>query len=140
MTQKVVENGFVRIFLIISGFISLLLGILGIFLPLLPTSPFVVLSAYLFGKSSDRFHFWLINNKIFGNYIKTYQEGKGMSRRSKTKALSSMWTVLFISAIWGTDLLFARIILGVVGASVTIYLLRIPTYNESKLKSKLNEE
>lgn len=140
MTQKIVKNKIVRILFIIAGFVSLLFAILGIFLPLLPTTPLVLLAAYLFGKSSEKFHFWIINNKVFGKYIKNYQDGKGITRRSKITAITSMWAVLLISVFWATEVLFLRIILTTVGLAVTIHLLRMPTYDENKLEVELNEE
>lgn len=134
MTQKKIKNKFVRVLLIVAGFFSISIAILGIFLPLVPTTPLVLLAAYLFGKSSEKFHLWLINNKIFGKYIKNYQDGKGMTRRSKITAITSMWAVLLISGIWATDVLFVRIILATVGTAVTIHLLRMPTYMKTSWK------
>lgn len=140
MTKKKIENKFLRVFLIISGFLSLFIAILGIFLPLVPTTPLVLLAAYLFSKSSDRFYSWITNNKYFGKYIKNYQDGKGISRKTKITAITSMWSVLIISAIWATEVLFVRIILAIVGIGVTIHLLRMPTYERDKLEVELNEE
>ena len=57
---------------IILGFISIFLGVIGILLPILPTTPFILLSGYLFSKSSTKFHNWLINHKYLGKYIKNY--------------------------------------------------------------------
>jgi uncharacterized membrane protein YbaN (DUF454 family) len=135
-----VKNRFAQILLIIAGFLSIAIAILGIFLPLIPTTPLVLLAGYLFGKSSKKFHLWLINNKIFGKYIKNYQAGNGMTRRSKITAITTMWAVLLISGIWATNVLFIRLILATVGIGVTIHLLRMPTYIEDKLKIELNEE
>jgi uncharacterized protein len=140
LTQKIAKNKFVRSLLLIAGFISILFAILGIFLPLIPTTPLVLLAAYFFGKSSQKFHTWLINNKMFGKYIKNYQDGKGLSRRSKITAITSMWAVLIISGIWATEIMFVRIILGVVGIGVTIHLLRMPTFVESNYEVEFNEE
>ncbi len=63
-----------------------------------------------------------------------------MSRKSKITAISSMWAVLIISAIWATDVLIVRIILAVVGIGVTIHLIRMPTFDKDKLEVELNEE
>jgi len=135
-----VKNRFAQILLIIAGFLSIAIAIIGIFLPLVPTTPLVLLAGYLFGKSSPKFHLWLINNKVFGKYIKNYQAGRGMTRRSKITAITTMWAVLLVSGIWATETLFVRIILATVGIGVTIHLLRMPTYIEDKLKIELNEE
>lgn len=61
---------------ILLGFISLIFGIIGIVTPVLPTTPFILLSAYLFSKSSKKWHDFILNNKVFGKYIKDYQEKK----------------------------------------------------------------
>ncbi|WP_327077721.1 YbaN family protein [Cetobacterium ceti] len=73
--------------LFVIGIFSLILGTIGIFLPILPTTPFVILSAFLFERSSEKFHKMLINNKIFGKYLKDYMEKKGISYKNKIIAL-----------------------------------------------------
>jgi uncharacterized membrane protein YbaN (DUF454 family) len=141
LTQKIVKNKFTRILLIICGSLSVAFAVLGIFLPLLPTTPLLLLAAYCFGKSSDRIYSWLINNKLFGNYIKNYQAGKGIPLHSKITAIVTMWLVLIISGVWGTDLLIIRIVLFLVGTGVTIHLLRMPTFKkEQTLLADLGEE
>lgn len=62
--------------LFVLGFVSLILGIVGIILPLLPTTPFLLLSAYCFSRSSEKFHNYILNNKVFGQYIRDYNEKK----------------------------------------------------------------
>ena len=75
---EIISNKFFRYLLIISGTIFLGFGIVGIFLPILPTTPFLLLSAACYARSSQRFYYWLMNNKWFGNYIKNYNEGRGV--------------------------------------------------------------
>ncbi len=141
MTQKKAKNKFTRLLLIISGYFSVALGVLGIFLPLLPTTPFLLLAAYFFGKSSDRIHSWLLGNKWFGSYIKNYQAGRGIPLHSKITAILSMWLLLMASGIWGTDLIIVRIILFLIGTGTTIHLLRMPTFRETKkFQIDLNEK
>ncbi|MCF6269418.1 MAG: YbaN family protein [Melioribacteraceae bacterium] len=141
MTQKKAKNRITRFLLIIGGSLALFLGVLGVFLPLLPTTPFLLLSAYCFGRSSDRIHTWLINNKWFGEYIKNYQAGKGIPTHSKVTAILSMWILLIASAIWGTELLIVRIVLLLIGTGVTIHLLRMPTFRGTKkYRIDLNEK
>jgi len=132
LTQKIAENKVTRFLLIICGSFSVAFAVLGIFLPLLPTTPLLLLAAYCFGRSSDKIHSWLINNKLFGNYIKNYQAGKGIPLHSKITAITSMWVVLIVSGVWGTDLLIVRIILFLVGSGVTIHLLRMPTFKKEE--------
>ena len=141
MKQKKAKNKITRFLLIIAGSVSLVLGVLGIFLPLLPTTPFLLLAAYCFGKSSDRVHSWLINNKWFGSYIKNYQAGRGIPAHSKITAILSMWLLLAASAIWVTELLIVRVVLFIIGTGVTIHLLRMPTFKETKkYQIDLNEK
>ena len=73
----------IQILLITLGTFFVGVGIAGIFIPVLPTTPFLLLSAALYAKSSTKFYNWLINNRIFGQYIKNYREGKGISLRLK---------------------------------------------------------
>lgn len=70
------------------GFLFLGLGAIGVFLPLLPTTPFLLVSAACFARSSDRWHQWLLSNKIFGPMIKDWQERKCIARSTKTIAIS----------------------------------------------------
>jgi len=75
------KQRFVRVALIVVGTISTALGILGIFVPILPTTPFLLLAAACYSRSSQRFYDWLLNNKYFGNYIRNYLEKKGIPLR-----------------------------------------------------------
>lgn len=76
-----------KIILFIIGLFSFILGIIGVFLPLLPTTPFLLLSCYCFSKSSDKFYGYLTENKLFGKYIKDYKEHKGITLKNKISAL-----------------------------------------------------
>lgn len=112
--------------LILLGSISLILGIIGIALPLLPTTPFLLLSALLFSKSSEKCHNFILNNKIFGKYIRDYQEKKGITLKNKISAV----TLLFLSIGWSmfkVDSIHLRIFLGVVFIGVVFHIMRIRT-------------
>jgi uncharacterized membrane protein YbaN (DUF454 family) len=132
LTQKKAKNKITRFLLLICGYLSIALAVLGAFLPLLPTTVFLLLAAYFFSKSSDKMHNWLLSNKWFGSYIKNYQEGRGIPLHSKITAILSMWLLMIASGIWATDLLIVRILLFLVGTGVTIHLLRMPTFRETK--------
>ena len=88
LKQKRYTNKYLRWLLIAAGTVSILLGILGIILPLLPTTPFLLLAAASYARSSVKFYNWLINNRFFGSYIKNYREGKGIPLRVKVSAIS----------------------------------------------------
>ena len=112
---------------IIAGSISLALGIIGIFLPLLPTTPFLLLTAACYARGSSRLHNWLLNNKMFGKYIKDYREGKGIPARSKVFALTLLWLTIGFSIFFVIPILIVRIILLVIAVLVSIYILSLPT-------------
>jgi hypothetical protein len=76
------------------GTAFLILGGLGVFLPILPTAPFLLLSAACYYKSSERMHYWLFNNRWFGNYLRNYAEGKGISLRAKLFTMSLLWMLI----------------------------------------------
>ncbi len=84
-------SGVVRVALISVGAVSLALGVVGIFVPVLPTTPFLLLSAACFVRSSDRLHAWLVNHGHLGPYISGITAGTGMPLRSKVVALGTMW-------------------------------------------------
>ncbi len=124
----------------IAGTICLFLGAIGIVLPILPTTPFLLASAACYYKSSPKMHKWLLNNKLFGNYIKNYQEGRGIPRKTKIIALTVLWVTIGISTIFFLDrilpsflVLPMQIIMIIVAVVVTVYMLKLPTYKKSKI-------
>lgn len=88
-----------RIALILIGLVSLALGAIGVFLPLLPTTPFVLVAAIAFAKSSDRLHQWLVDHDIFGPLIADWREHGAISRRTKVISVLSMIAILVISTL-----------------------------------------
>lgn len=84
---------------IVLGFLSLGVGCVGIVVRGLPTTPFVLLSASLFAKSSERWYNWLVSNRIFGKFLKQFAEERGMSLKMKIISISLMWTMISISAL-----------------------------------------
>ncbi len=97
-----------RIFLISMGIVSTLLGLIGVILPLLPTTPFLLLAAICFARSSDRFHDWLLSTKVYRAYVLEFQRNKGFTFRQKLKMLLSLYIVVGIS-IWMIEHLYIRI-------------------------------
>ena len=117
----------VKTILIIAGFISVGLGILGMFLPVLPTTPFLLLAAACFGKSSPRFYHWLLNNRWFGSYIKNYRLGLGIPLRIKIFSISFLWITILISVIFFVDNIYVRILLIVIAIAVTTHISMVKT-------------
>lgn len=125
--QKIIDNKLIRGILIIAGTFFVIIGIIGIFLPILPTTPFLLLAAWCYARSSIRFYNWLITNKWFGNYIKNYREGKGVPLKVKVLTISFLWITILFSAIFIVFNLFIRFILILIAICVTIHILSIRT-------------
>ncbi|MBN2617094.1 MAG: YbaN family protein [Spirochaetales bacterium] len=113
--------------LLIAGSLSLFLGILGILLPILPTTPFLLLSATCYLKSSKKLYLWLINHKILGLYIKSYIEYKAISIGAKVISIFTLWAVISSSIIFFVDIIHLKLFLLFIAISVTIYILNIKT-------------
>jgi len=109
------------------GGVFLVLAFIGVFLPLIPTTPFLLAAAASFSRSSDRFHNWLLNNRLFGHYISDYQDKKGVPLRIKISTLVFLWVSILVSVILFTDELWLRILLFIIAAGVTIHILLIRT-------------
>jgi len=116
-----------RWLLIIEGTFFVGLGIIGIFLPLLPTTPFLLLAAACYARSSKRFYNWLLTNRWFGNYIRNYRERKGIPYKIKILSISFLWIAIGYSAIFVVHILLGRIILILIAIGVTIHILSIQT-------------
>jgi len=112
---------------VIAGSVSVAFGLLGIFLPVLPTTPFLLLAAACFARSSDRFYNWLLSNRLFGKHIMNYREGKGVLLRYKIIVLSALWGLMLYSALFAVQNWWARIILLGIAVCVTIHLCMIKT-------------
>ena len=117
--------------LVSIGLLCVGLGVLGIFLPLLPTTVFLLIAAACFARSSDRLYNWLLTHKWFGPYIKNWREHKAITRRTKIIILFVLWLTLIVSAIIGTNLLWIRLVLLAVGIGVTIFITRMRTMPEN---------
>ena len=112
--------------LLVLGFLALGLGILGIFLPLLPTTPFFLLTAVCFIRSSKRLYTWLITHRLFGIYIYNYITYGAVTRRTKIFALIYLWIALGLSMLL-IEPLPIRAILFIIGLCVTIHILWLKT-------------
>ncbi len=112
--------------LILLGFLFLGTGVVGIFVPLLPTTPFILLSAGCFIRSSGTLYNWLIGSRFFGKYIENYLRYKSITIRSKIVSIIILWLVLSASIIT-MNILWVRIMLVVIGICVTIHIIMIKT-------------
>ncbi len=108
-----------------GGALSLMLGVLGIFLPLLPTTPFLLLAAACFMRSSERHYRWLIEHRYLGAYIRNYHEHRAISRRALIWALTTLWGTLGYAIFCVAEQTWLRLFLVFIGTAVTIHLLRL---------------
>ncbi len=122
---------------IIFGSISFGLGVIGIFLPILPTTPFLLLSAALFGKSSDRLYNWLMNHKVFGNYIRDFRENKAIPLKGKIASVSMLWLLILYSIFFiVNERWYLQALLAAIAIGVTIHILSFKTKREQGTKIK----
>jgi hypothetical protein len=117
-----------RPLLIGLGFAAVGLAVLGIFVPILPTTPFLLLAAFFFGRSSPRFYTWLHTNRWFGGYLANYRAGRGLPLREKVLTVTALWIAILLSAAFALSSWWPRGVLLVIATAVTVHLLRIPTY------------
>ena len=127
-------NSIKKYLLISLGSLSLILGIIGIFLPVLPTTPFLLLSSFCYVRSSKRMYNWLINHKVFGNYIYSYMTYRAVPMKTKIFAVVFLWTTMIISIMLISSL-HLRIFLAAVGIAVTVHLFTLKTLNPDDIKT-----
>lgn len=131
---------FIRILLVICGTFSVILGVVGMFLPIMPTTPFLLLASICYSRSSKRFYNWLITNRWCGKYIRNYREGRGVSLMHKIFSIAMLWlttgySVWFVISLWWVRLILLAIVIG-----VTIHLVMIRTFqSEAKNPPVLRE-
>jgi len=122
-----VKSTFLRWLLIAFGWISVVSGVIGIFLPIVPTVPFLLLAAACFARSSVRFHSWLMEHNHLGPLLHDYLKGAGIPLRAKLISCTMIWisfpvsTFLFVQAPW------LRLLLIATAVAITLYLLSLPT-------------
>lgn len=116
-----------KVIFVLAGTISLGLGAVGVFLPILPTTPFLLLSAACYYKGSERMHQWLLSNRLFGSYVRNYKEGKGISLTGKIWTLSLLWITICLSAFYVMNNYAIQIVLFAVAIAVTIHIMTLPT-------------
>jgi len=114
-----------RRILIGAGTLSTGLGIIGIFVPILPTTPFLLLAAACYMRSSERFYRWLINDRIFGAYVRNYIEGKGMPVKIKMFTILLLWLTIALTIVFGVQNIVIKIVLICIAVGVTAHIALI---------------
>lgn len=125
--DKHVKSALLRWVLISCGWIFTLGGVAGIFLPLVPTVPLLLLAAACFARSSERFHTWLMEHNHLGPLVRDYLNGAGIPLRVKRTAIVMIWVSFSISTFLFAQAVWLRVLLIAMAATITVYLLILPT-------------
>jgi uncharacterized membrane protein YbaN (DUF454 family) len=125
----------------VIGVLAVLLGILGIFLPLLPTTPFLLLASACFARGSTPLHNWLLRHRVFGEYLRNFEQGKGIPLKAKIVATALLWGSLSWS-MTQVDAIALTLALAATGTAVTVYLWKflptLPAGKHARVPSKKN--
>ncbi len=120
------ERSAKRFLLFIAGSIALVLGVIGIVVPVLPTTPLLLLASICYIRSSKRLYNWLLNNRVFGPYIYNYLTYHAIKRGVKVVTLMLLWLTLIVSIVLVPNI-YLRIFLIAVGIGVSIHILSLKT-------------
>jgi uncharacterized protein len=123
-------NRHVKLIYVIVGTLFLIIGVIGVFLPILPTTPFLLVAVACYAKGSKKLYDRLLNDRWIGTYIKNYREGKGIPLRGKVLSIFMLWFSISFSIVFFIHILFIRVILIVIAIAVTIHLLKIRSYRK----------
>jgi hypothetical protein len=123
--------------MVFAGIVSVALGILGIFIPILPTTPFFLLAAYLFLRSSKRLYRWLLTHRLFGNYIRNYIHHKAIGKGVKAFTLLLLWSTILYSVHLVHPLIWLQILLLAIATAVSIHIFSLRSM--PKKNNKTNE-
>jgi len=116
-----------------AGIFALSLGIIGIVVPLLPTTPFLLLAAACFVRSSEKLYAWLLHHKWFGDYIRHYREHRAITLRAKIVILVLLWGVIGYTALGVVTAWWVRVLLGAIAVGVTLHILHLKTLTKDML-------
>ncbi len=122
-----VKSALLRWILIACGWISIAGGVAGIFLPLVPTVPFLLLAVACFARSSERFHSWLVEHNHLGPLLRDYLKGAGIPLRAKRMAIGMVWVSFPVSTFLFARTLWLKLLLIAMAMAITLYLLFQPT-------------
>ena len=115
-----------RMFFTIIGTLFLGIGLIGIVIPVLPTTPFLLLAAACYFRGSERLHRWLINNRVFGEFIRNYMAGKGIKIKQKIIAIIFLWSVIILSSIFMVENIVIKGLLIFIAAVISVHIITLP--------------
>jgi uncharacterized membrane protein YbaN (DUF454 family) len=125
------KNTILRALLIVAGTISLIFAAIGVVLPLIPTTPLLLLAVACYCRSSERLYTWLINNRWFGEYIRNYREGKGIPLKTKMLAVTVLCATISVSVVFLVPILLVQVLLLAIAIAVSAHILRLPTHKKT---------
>lgn len=127
MNVRSITNPVIKALVLGVGWLCVVLGFLGVFLPVLPTTPFLLLAAACFVRTSPKFYQWLVEHPRMGKYLVYYLDGQGMPLRAKIYTLVLMWSMLLLTTFVLVNRPMLHYLLPAIGVGVSIYILRLPT-------------
>ncbi|MGB2813532.1 MAG: YbaN family protein [Dehalococcoidales bacterium] len=126
--------------LIFAGTVFTATGIIGIFVPVLPTTPFLLLAAACYLRSSRKLYNWLLGNRFFGTYVRNYLHGRGMPRKVKIATISLLWITIACSIIFAVQALIIRVILLIIAIGVTVHIILIKTTPKDQSQNRVSDQ
>jgi uncharacterized membrane protein YbaN (DUF454 family) len=117
-----------KLLLIACGTLCVALGVIGIFLPIMPTTVFLLMAAACYARSSERFYQRLLNQRYLGSYIRNHREGRGMKRRDKAVTLVLLWIGIGATIIFSMNALWGRLVMLGIATAVTVHVAKIPAF------------
>ena len=125
---KVTSSPILKWFYLSMGTLSVGLGFIGIFVPVLPTTAFLLLAAWFYARSSQRFYNWLLGNRIFGKYLTSYLEGRGVPLKTKILSLTLLWITILSSVIFFVENIYVDLLLFGIAAGVSYHIFTLPAH------------
>lgn len=113
---------------VICGTLCVVLAVLGMFLPVLPTTPFLLLAAFLYSRSSEKFYNHLLNNRWCGEYLRNYRDGRGIAAKQKVITIAILWATMAYGIWFVGSAIWISLILLAIASGVTIFLITVKTY------------
>jgi len=123
------NNSVIRYFWLVLGILLSTIGLIGIIVPGLPTTPIMILAAACFFRSSERLYNWVIENKYYGHHVKNFREEGGMPKKAKLMAIGTMWTFVSFAVLFGIPdhMLMIKVITILGAATGTGYVISLRT-------------
>ena len=116
-----------RILFSVLGTLFLGIGCIGIIIPILPTTPFLLLAAACYLRGSERIHRWMLGNRVLGAFIRNYLEGKGITPRQKGFTLAFLWVMMTFTLFYMIENIILRLVLLTTALAVSVHILKLPT-------------